>query len=114
MFERSQKLFLPDILESINAITSFVDGCSFEFFYSNRKNFSATICELETIGEAIRNLSDEIKAQYPDVLWQEIRSFRNKIFHEYFGVDTQIVWDIVHNELKLLKQQITFIFESLA
>lgn len=58
-------------------------------------------------GEAIRNISDEIKLQYPDVLWQEIRSFRNKIAHEYFGVDARIVWDIVQNELGLLKDQIT-------
>lgn len=107
MSERSQKLFLMDILESIDAIASYVDGCSFEFFCADRKTFSATIRELEIIGEAIRNISDEIKLQYPDVLWQEIRSFRNKIAHEYFGVDARIVWDIVQNELGLLKDQIT-------
>jgi len=114
MSERSQKLFLMDILESIDAITSFVDGCNFEFFCADRKTFSATIRELEIIGEAIRNISDEIKLQYPDVLWQEIRSFRNKITHEYFGVDVRIVWDIVQNELELLKQQINIILKSLA
>ena len=113
MSERSQRLFLMDILESIDAITSFVEGCSFEFFCTDRKTFSATIRELEIIGEAIRNISDEIKTQYPDVLWQEIRSFRNKITHEYFGVDGRIVWDIVQNELELLKQQISTILESL-
>lgn len=107
MSERSQKLFLMDILESIDAITSFVEGCSFESFCADRKTFSATIRELEIIGEAIRNISDDIKAQYPDVLWHEIRSFRNKITHEYFGVDARIVWDIVQNELGLLKDQIS-------
>lgn len=107
MSERSQKLFLMDIVESIDAISLFVEGYSFEFFCTDRKTFSATIRELEIIGEAIRNISDEIKAQYPDVLWQEIRSFRNKITHEYFGVDARIIWDIVQNELGLLKDQIT-------
>ena len=107
MSERNQKLFLMDILESIDAISLFVEGCSFEFFCADRKTFSATIRELEIIGEAIRNISDEIKAQYPEVLWHEIRSFRNKITHEYFGVDARIVWDIVQNELGLLKGQIT-------
>lgn len=113
MYERNQKLFLLDILESIDAITSFVDGYSFEFFCADRKTFSATIRELEIIGEAIRNISDEIKAKYPDVLWYEIRSFRNKITHEYFGVDGRIVWDIVQNELEQLKKQIITIMESL-
>lgn len=113
MSERSQRLFLMDILESIDAISSFVEGCSFEYFCADRKTFSATIRELEIIGEAIRNISDEIKAQYPEVLWHEIRSFRNKITHEYFGVDGRIVWDIVQNELELLKHQISAILESL-
>lgn len=113
MSERSQKLFLVDILESIDAISSFVEGCNFEFFCADRKTFSATIRELEIIGEAIKNISDEIKVRYPEVLWQEIRSFRNKITHEYFGVDVHIVWDIIQNELEPLKQQISTILESL-
>jgi uncharacterized protein with HEPN domain len=106
MSERSQKLFLSDIIESIDAIQIYVAGADFDYFCSDRKTFAATIRELEIIGEAIRNISDEIKIMYPDVLWQEIRSFRNKIAHEYFGVDTRIVWDIVQNELDLLKDQI--------
>ncbi len=113
MSERSQKLFLTDILESIEAILSFVEGCSFDFFCADRKTFSATIRELEIIGEAIKNISDDIKVKYPDVLWQEIKSFRNKITHEYFGVDGHIVWDIIQNELEPLKQQIDAILKSL-
>jgi uncharacterized protein with HEPN domain len=107
MSERSQELFLSDILESINAIQDYVTGFDFDCFCRDRKTFAATIRELEIIGEAIKNISDEIKVQYPEVLWQEIRSFRNKITHEYFGVDAQIVWDIVQNELDLLKDQIS-------
>jgi len=113
MSERSQKLFLVDIMESIDAISSFVEGCNFDFFYADRKTFSATIRELEIIGEAIKNISYEIKVRYPEVLWQEISSFRNKINHEYFGVDGHIVWDIIQNELKPFKKQISTILESL-
>ena len=102
MSERSQALYLSDILESIEAIESFVVGLDISDYKMDRKTFSATIRELEVIGEAIRNISDDIKLQYPDVLWQEIRSFRNKITHEYFGVDVRIVWDIVQNELESL------------
>jgi uncharacterized protein with HEPN domain len=113
MSERSQSLYLSDILESIEAIESFVDGLGINDFETDRKTFSATIRELEIIGEAIRNVSDDIKLQYPDVLWLEIRSFRNKITHEYFGIDVRIVWDIVKNELELLKKQIRQILASL-
>jgi uncharacterized protein with HEPN domain len=113
MSERSQELFLSDILESIGAIRTFVVDIDFDFFCSDRKTFSATIRELEIIGEAINNISDEIKAQYPEVLWREIRSFRNKIAHEYFGVDVHIVWDIIKNELEPLQDQIKFILKYL-
>ena len=113
MSDQSQKLFLSDILESIDAIGTFVVGFDINSFEADRKTYSATIRELEIIGEAIRNISDDIKLQYPDVLWQEIRSFRNKITHEYFGVDVRIVWDIVQNELELLDTQIQQILASL-
>ena len=113
MSERDQKLYLTDIVESINAIQSFVVNCDFTRFCNDRKTFSATIRELEIIDEAISNVSDEIKAQHPDVLWREIRSFRNMITHEYFGIDSRIVWDIIQNELELLLNQINKILASL-
>jgi uncharacterized protein with HEPN domain len=83
-----------------------VEGLSQEDFKKDRKTFSATIRELEIIGEAVNNISDELKQKYLHVLWQEIRSFRNKIVHEYFGVDIRIVWDVITNELPILKRQI--------
>jgi uncharacterized protein with HEPN domain len=106
MSERSQELYLSDIIESINAIEDFVLGYEMATFAGDRKTYSATIRELEIIGEAIRNISDEIKVQYPEILWQAIRSFRNKITHEYFGIDVRIVWDVVTNELPILKKQV--------
>jgi uncharacterized protein with HEPN domain len=60
---------------------------SYNDFIIDRKTYSATIRELEIIGEAVNNLSDELKEQYSDVLWQQIKSFRNKLVHEYFGID---------------------------
>lgn len=106
MSDRNQKLYLADIVESIEAIESFVAGMDVETFAADRKTFAATVRELEIIGEAVRNISDDIKVRYPDVLWREIRSFRNMITHEYFGIDVKIVWDVVQNELVSLKQQV--------
>jgi uncharacterized protein with HEPN domain len=113
MSERNQELFLRDILESIDAVHSFVADYDFDRFRDDRKTFSATIRELEIIGEAVCNITDDIKDRFPEVLWREIRSFRNKITHEYFGVDTRIVWDIVQNELGPLKDQIARILDFL-
>lgn len=114
MSDRSQKLYLADIVESIEAIESFVVDMDFKAFAGDRKTFAATVRELEIIGEAVRNISDEIKTQYPDVLWQEIRAFRNMITHEYFGIDVKIVWDVVQNELGTLKQQAKRISEEIS
>lgn len=113
MSERFQYLYLSDILESIEAIESFVDNVDFDFFRKDRKTFFATIRELEIIGEAVKNIPDDLKDQYPHVLWQQIRAFRNKITHEYFGIDVRIVWDVVINELPLLKQHVQHMMQSL-
>ena len=113
MSDRSQKLYLADIVESIEAIESFVGGMDLKSFSGDRKTFAATVRELEIIGEAVRNISDAIKARYPDVLWQDIRAFRNMIAHEYFGIDVKIVWDVVQNELGILKQQAKRILDDI-
>ncbi|QTA79233.1 DUF86 [Desulfonema limicola] len=111
---RDDHLYINDICESVRAIESYIEDMGYEDFISDRKTYSATIRELEIIGEAVRNLSDELKNQYPDVVWQQIKSFRNKIVHEYFGIDYTIVWDVIKNELPILKSQILTIINVLS
>lgn len=111
--QRDERLFIEDISDSILAIESFLEGMTQDNFISDRKTFSATIRELEIIGEAVNNISDEIKYKYSHVLWQEIKSFRNKIAHEYFGIDIRILWDVITNELPILKKQIAQIKQDL-
>ncbi len=86
---------------------------AYDEFVKDRKTYSAAIRELEIIGEAIANLSDDLKEQYPEVLWKQIKSFRNRLIHEYFGKDCIIVWDVVKNELPDLKIQIISILKNL-
>ena len=104
MSERNPELFIADILESIDAIEDFVTGCDYESFFNDRKTYSATLREFIVIGEAIANLPDELKDQFPDVGWRLIKDFRNFIVHEYFGIDSSIVWDAVKLELPELKE----------
>lgn len=110
---RDDLLYLNDISESIKAIEIYIEGMSYDHFVNDRKTYSATIRELEIIGEAVSKLSDDLKKRYPDILWQYIKSFRNKLIHEYFGIDYTIVWDVVKNEIPILKKQIMNILDNL-
>ncbi|WP_045216964.1 HepT-like ribonuclease domain-containing protein [Desulfonatronovibrio magnus] len=102
MPERNIRLYLEDISESGHAIFEYVQGMSFDEFCSDRKTFSAVIREFEIIGEAVGKLPDEIKERYSEVLWQDIKDFRNILVHEYFGVDLEIVWKVIGEELPAL------------
>jgi uncharacterized protein with HEPN domain len=102
MSERDRRLYLSDILDSGSAILEFVKGLSFEEFCNDRKTYSAVIREFEIVGEAVGKLIDELRRNHPHVEWQDIRDFRNLLIHEYFGVDPEIVWNIVRDDLPVL------------
>lgn len=103
---RSDRLYLDDIMDSIQAIETYIESMDYKHFINDRKTYTATIRELEIIGEATAKVSDDVKGRYPEIPWQQIKAFRNKIVHEYFGIEFEIVWDIVKNELPFLKDQI--------
>ena len=73
----------------------------------------AIIRNLEVIGEAVINISDDLKQNYPDVLWKEIRGMRNFVTHQYFGVELSEIWSTVINDIPILKNQIQKIIEDL-
>lgn len=102
MSSRSDALYLHDIKESVQAIESYIKGLSSEDFKQNRMVYSAVIREFEIIGEAVGKLSDDIKTQYADIHWRDIKDFRNMLIHEYFGVDLDIVWSVVKDDLPAL------------
>lgn len=102
MPDQSQELYLQDILESGHAIQEYVKDIEFADFTADRMRTSATIREFEIIGEAVGKLSAETKALNPDLPWQDIKDFRNLLIHEYFGIDMQIIWNVIGNELPVL------------
>ncbi|HDH97813.1 MAG: DUF86 domain-containing protein [Deltaproteobacteria bacterium] len=102
MSERDPRLYCDDILESGSAILDFVEGLSFEDFCDDRKTYSAVIREFEIIGEAVSKLPESFRERRPDVEWQDIKDFRNLLSHEYFGVDLEIVWNIIEDDLSPL------------
>lgn len=111
MSERTDLQFLQDILESAEAALSFVTGISLEEFSSDRKTRSATIRELEIIGEAASRIHQCKKNVSSEVPWRLLKDFRNVLSHEYFGVLDEIVWDIVQTKLPDLIIKIAQIIE---
>ncbi len=113
MYRRDIALYLTDIEESIAAIEEFTDGVSYEFFAADRKTYSATLREFIVIGEAIAHLPGDVKGRVPSIEWRQIKDFRNFIIHEYFGIDSRIVWDAVRYELPELKREIVRLHQTL-
>lgn len=106
MSKRGIKLYIEDILESIDAIEEFTKDIGYEEFCNDRKTYSATIREYIIIGEAVSHLIEILEKSSPDYPWRMIKDFRNFIVHEYFGVDPRIVWDLTKLELSELKLKI--------
>lgn len=103
---RDYRVFLDDILESINKISNYISGFTLQDFACDSKTFDAVIRNLEIIGEAIKKIPEKVRLQNPDVEWKKIGDLRNILIHEYFGVDIDIIWDVIQNKLPQLKQQI--------
>jgi len=91
---RQESIFLIDIITAIKRIEDYTEGYDFEMFRNDQKTIDAVIRNFEVIGEASKNLSTDLKIKNPDVPWQEMYYLRNKVSHEYFGVDYEIIWDV--------------------
>lgn len=94
MSKREPKLLISDILESAAKILDYTAGQSFEEFKRDGKTVDAVIRNFEIIGEAANRLPEEFKDGFADIDWHRIRGFRNRIVHDYFGIDYSIVWTI--------------------
>lgn len=112
MSKRSWKLFIIDILESIEKIENYIAGLSYEEFLNDTKTKDAVVRNLEIIGEAANQIHKEIMQKYKEIPWSQITGLRHRLIHGYFVVDYKIVWEIISNELPQLKNQIKKILEE--
>ena len=101
---RDYRLYLDDILDAVQQIRIYVEGYDGEAFAADRKTQDAVIKNLEVIGEAARNLPEDIGAAAPEIDWRKITGLRNILIHEYFGISIPIIWDIIQNKLDPLEQ----------
>lgn len=112
MSKRGYSLFLKDILKSSEKILRYSEGKSFEQFVQDELLVDGVIRNLVVIGEAVKNLSEKIKKTYNFIEWKKVAGLRDILIHEYFGVDMEILWDIVQNEIPPLKEQVQKILEE--
>lgn len=113
MSRREPELLLEDIIESIQKIKSYTNGMSSKEFFEDDKTLDAVIRNFEIIGEAANRMPEEIRVNFNDVNWHRISGFRNRIVHDYMGIDYAIVWEIIVNDLEELQQQIQHILGSI-
>jgi len=106
MYKRPSELLIADILESIEKIESYTLNISFENFKNDSKTVDAVVRNLEIIGEASNRLPEDFKEKYSRIEWIKIIGLRHRIVHEYFGVDVDIIWNIIRKELIDLKKDI--------
>jgi uncharacterized protein with HEPN domain len=111
--ERHYLHFLDDIVLSMQRIEEYISGMDFSSFKKDYKTVDAVIRNFEIIGEAVRNLPDSIKSAYPDLPWEQMYRLRNRVAHEYFGIDYVILWDIAKNYLPENKKAIERIIVEL-
>ena len=99
MSEREELLLLDDILNAGEKILRFSEGMNFQQFMEDEKTQDACIRNFEIMGEASKYISEETMISNPEISWRKMAGYRNLLIHEYFGVNLEIVWDIIENEL---------------
>lgn len=110
--DRRYDIFLDDMLNSIKLIEQYIGDSDFKSFKSNRMIVDAVIRNFEIIGEAAKNIPNSIKENYPEVPWNKMYNLRNRISHEYFWIDYEMIWEIVKNNLPKNKSDLERIIEK--
>ena len=108
----SDKARILHILGAISEIEKYIKNKSFDDFIEDTMLQSASIRQLEIIGESVNHISDNLKAASEDIEWGEIIGLRHILIHNYFGVDLKIVWDIIQNDIVKLKKSIQFLLDK--
>jgi uncharacterized protein with HEPN domain len=110
--KKDDTVYLKHILDAIDLIGSYLKGKSYEDFTDSRMLQDAVIREIEIIGEAAKNLSVKFRNKYSEMPWKQMAGMRDKLIHEYFGVDLGAVWDTATKDIPLLKGKLQEILKK--
>jgi uncharacterized protein with HEPN domain len=112
MKKREYRDYLHDIFSSIDDIASFIADMTYENFLKDRKTSHAVIRSIEIIGEAAKHLPKSLKDKYPAVAWKRMAGMRDKVIHEYFGVNYEIVWKTAIKDIPALKKGLSQVMKQ--
>ena len=113
MKRKDERIFLLDIKNSLEKIFKYTNGMNYAAFLTDEKTRDAVERNFEIIGEAVKNLSDEFRSSYPHIPFRQIAGMRDKLIHDYFGVDYEIVWKTIEDKLPQFKLDIEKLIEEL-
>lgn len=111
--KKDPKIFIEHILESIARIEEYTKEITKDEFLSSSKIQDAVIRRIEVIGEAVKNIPDEMKQKYPYMPWRKMTGMRDILIHEYFGVDLELTWRVVKEDITDLKKRMLRVKEDL-
>jgi uncharacterized protein with HEPN domain len=109
---RDDMLFVDDILTAIEKIETYTRNLSYEEFVATSVVIDAVIRNFEVIGEAAKKIPKRIKNRYPEIPWKEAAGFRDVLIHNYFGIDIEAVWDTVHSNIPVFKEQMLLVLRA--
>jgi len=111
--EREYSDYMEDILDAILKVDKFIKGMDFNQFDTDDKTTFAVIRALEIIGEATKHIPDKVRENYPDVPWREMAGIRDKLIHDYFGVNAEVVWKTATKDLPELEPKVRHILKEM-
>jgi len=112
MSERADIEFANDILEAIQRISRYLGNLSYDDFLKDTKTQDAVIRNIEIIGEAAKGVTEELRAKYPHIPWKSMAGMRDRLIHHYFGVNLDIVWQVISEELPSLTPELSQITKA--
>lgn len=109
---RGVKILLEEILEAIDLLQRYTAGLTLGLFTEDVEKQDSVTRRLEIIGEAAKGIPEDLRSKYPTVPWRDITGARDVLVHEYFRIDLEMAWDMVHEDLPALKQEVERILEN--
>jgi uncharacterized protein with HEPN domain len=107
-----EMLYLRHMLDAIDIVEEYLRGVNEDKFKNTRLIQDGVIRQIEIIGEAARHISKDIRKSYPEIPWQDVAGMRDKLIHDYFGVDIEKVWDTACDDLPILRKQVVGILKD--
>lgn len=112
MSKRNDEHLVLDILESIRRVQEYTQGQTYQKFSNDLKTQDSVVRNLEIIGEAVKSFSQDFVTQYSDIPWSQIARMRDKLIHHYFGVNYDIIWDVIHESLPALQDKLNAVLDE--